>query len=522
MANQVISMQQIRALIQLLEKGVSLRGISVQLSISRQSATLYAIRLKKSGHPMEVLRKLSDAALSAIVYDPAIVVDYSDDLRRLDFNARTPYFLTELNRTGVTRLLLWDEYRKEYYRPYRYTRFCDLLKEAIQPTKATMHLVHTPGEMVMVDFAGDKMSYVNKTTGEVISCPVLVCVLPFSKYTFAMALPDATIPQVIKGLNRCLEYFEGVPLSLKTDNMKQVVTKSCRYEPLFSEVLQQWALHNNITLLATRVAKPKDKGAVENEVKIAYQRIYAPLRDEVFHDIDELNVAALKQLALHNEKLFQLKDHSRLHQFKQEEQSHLQPLPNATFVIKHQVSAKVQKNYHITLGENYHHYSVPYQYIGKQVSAVYDTDIVEVYYKHNRIALHRRAYKKHDYTTTGEHMPAGHQRYHEQLGLTPTYFLEQASRIGEPVYQYMDKVLKARLYTEQTFNACKGILRLHKQYGTTRLEAACKRGLSGNIFNYRTLQNILINHLDQIDQLHQNFLFKLPEHSNLRGPDTYQ
>jgi len=25
------------------------------------------------------------------------------------------------------------------------------------------------------------------------------------------------------------------------------------------------------------------------------------------------------------------------------------------FVVKHQVIAKVQKNYHITLGENYHH-----------------------------------------------------------------------------------------------------------------------------------------------------------------------
>jgi len=150
-ANQVILMQQIRALIQLLEKGYSLRAIAVQLSISRQSATLYAIRLKKSGQSMEALRQLSDAALSAVVYAPAVVVDYSDDLRRLDFIARIPYFLSELKRTGVTRLLLWEEYRKEYESPYRYTRFCDLLKEAIQPTKATMHLVHTPGEMVMVD-----------------------------------------------------------------------------------------------------------------------------------------------------------------------------------------------------------------------------------------------------------------------------------------------------------------------------------------------------------------------------------
>ena len=168
MANQVISMQQIRSLIQLLEKGHSLRAIALQLSISRQSVTLYAIWLEKSGYPIDKLRHFSDADFRAVVYAPAVAVDFSDDLRRLDFIARTPYFLTELIRTCVTRLLLWEEYRKEYESPYSYTRFCDLLKEAIQPTKATMHLVHTPAEMVMVDFTGDKMSYVHKSTGEVI------------------------------------------------------------------------------------------------------------------------------------------------------------------------------------------------------------------------------------------------------------------------------------------------------------------------------------------------------------------
>ncbi len=42
MANQVISMQQIRAIIQLLEKGFSLRVISSQLGICRPTITLYA------------------------------------------------------------------------------------------------------------------------------------------------------------------------------------------------------------------------------------------------------------------------------------------------------------------------------------------------------------------------------------------------------------------------------------------------------------------------------------------------
>ena len=522
MANKVIKMQQIRTLIQLLEKGYSLRAISAQVGLSRQPVTFYAARLKSSPYSFETLRQLTDADLASIVYAAKVASPLTKNARRQELDGRMAYFLSELKRTGVTRLLLWEEYRKESSDPLRYTQFCILLKQASKTTDASMHLVHAPAAMVMVDFAGDKMSYVDRSTGEVILCPVLVAVLPFSKYTFAMALPNATIPLVIKALNACLSYFGGVPLSLKTDNMKQVVTKSCRYEPLFSEVLQQWALHYNITLLATRVAKPKDKGAVENEVKIAYQRIYAPLRDDLFYHIDQLNEAINKQLTKHNEKRLQLKDYSRLQYFNQEEKSLLQALPVEAFVLKHQIMAKVQKNYHITLGENYHHYSVPYQFIGKQVSAVYDTDMVEIYYQHKRIALHRRSYKKHDFTTTGDHMPQGHQDFFEQQGWTPAYFLNQATLIGPAVHRYMDEVLKTRAFTEQTYNACRGILRLLKEYGPLRLQAACSRALGGNVFNYRTIQNILASNHDQLQQGDQADLFRLPDHSNLRGPDSYQ
>lgn len=515
-------MQQIRLLIQLLEKGFSLRAIASQLKLSRQSVTLYSVRIKAADVSLDQLRMLPDADLSRLVYEPEVLPDFSDNTRRVEFNARLAYFQTELKRTGVTRLLLWQEYKRECVYYYQYTQFCILLKEASKTSQATMHLVHDPAAMVMVDFAGDKMHYVDKTTGELIYCTVLVAVLPFSKYTFAIALPNASIPQVIAAMNRCVLFFGGVPHSFKTDNMKQVVAKSCRYEPEFSTAMQQWALHYNITLLATRVAKPRDKGAVENEVKIAYQRIYAPLRDEQFGSIGELNAAIARQLTLHNQKLFQLKDHSRQQLFEQQEKHLLQPLPAELFMIKHQVQAKVQKNYHITLGENYHHYSVPYQYIGKKVNVVYDADHVEIYYQQQRIALHTRSYKKHDFTTTGSHMPDGHQSYAEQQGYTPPYFLAQAARIGPSVHQYMEEVLKSRAFTEQTYNACRGILRLNIAYGPDRLQAACNRALGGNTFNYKTLQSILVSRQDQLYCIDQTDLFHVPDHPNLRGPNAYQ
>lgn len=519
MANTVLTMQQIRSILQLLEKGFSYRSIAQELKINRKPVTTYGKRIIESGLSFKELRQLSDAELSKIVYPSTPSAPLPDPERRKAFDKLVGYMLSELKRTGVTRQLLWEEYKRDNPDGYGYTQFCILLKEAANTVNPTMRIVHWPANMLMIDFAGDKMCFVNKSTGELIECLVLVAVLPFSDYCFAIALLNASMLFLIHALNKCLEYFGGVPIHFKTDNMKQVVAQSCRYEPLFTDAIQQWALHYNIALLATRVKKPKDKAAVENEVKIAYRRIYAPLRNEIFFSIEELNAAISKQLEIHNHKIFQGKDISRRHLFDKEEKSLLQQLLDEPFVIKHKTQAKVQKNYHITLGEDWHHYSVPYTY-GKTVTAVYNTNIVEIYYQLQRIALHKRSFKKHDFTTIAHHMPDGHRSYFEQQGWTPDYFLGKATTVGPNTAAYMQGILKARQFTEQTYNACRGILRLHNDYGSERLELACMMALKGSSYNYRTIQNILMNNRDKLLQV-QSELFRIPEHQNLRGPDAY-
>jgi transposase len=458
--------------------------------------------------------------LSGIVY-PSLKEE-AKDLRKVDFNQRIADFLHQLTRTGVTRLLLWEEYKKKVPEGYAYPQFCELLSREKKFSQASMHFQYQPGDMLLVDFAGDNLSYADHQTGEVISCPVLVCVLPFSGYSYVVALANAALPNVIKALNQCLTFFGGVPLNLKSDNMKQIVNKSCRYEPVFTDAMQQWALHNNITLQAARVRKPKDKAPVEAEVKLSYQRIYAPLRDEVFFSLEELNAAILIKLSEHHHRPFQQKKDNRLTHFTELEKPCLHPLPPASFIIHHAIEAKVQKNYHIILGEDWHQYSVPFSFIGKKVQAVYDTDTIEVYYKHERIALHRRSYKRHGYTTLLEHMPEGHKRYMEQKGWDADYFLARADKVGPCCRQYVEKILESRKFTEQTYNACLGILSLEKQYGPMRIEAAAKRALKGRSFNYRTMKDILCSGLDKKEQNDGPDLFAPPLHENVRGPEAYQ
>jgi len=50
---------------------------------------------------------------------------------------------------------------------------------------------------------------------------------------------------------------------------------------------------------------------------------------------------------------------------------------------------------------------------------------------------------------------------------------------------------------EQGFRACTGILRLAKQHGAERLEAACERALEINARSYASVKSILKNNLER-------------------------
>lgn len=184
-----------------------------------------------------------------------------------------------------------------------------------------MHFDHHPAKLLEVDFAGDPLFYVDPSSGEMISCPVFVAVLPFSGFSYVEALPNAQLVQVVKALNNALDFFGGVPLSVKSDNMKQWVTKSCKYEPVFTEMLEQWSNHNNIALLAARPYKPKDKPSVENNVKITYRRVYALMRNDTFHSILALNAAIREKIDKHHHLNFQKKIFSRQELFDSQERS---------------------------------------------------------------------------------------------------------------------------------------------------------------------------------------------------------
>ena len=98
---------------------------------------------------------------------------------------------------------------------------------------------------------------------------------------------------------------------------------------------------------------------------------------------------------------------------------------------------------------------------------------VKLFHKGERVACHLLGGARGRHTTVTEHMPGSH-RY---AGWTHERIRHEATIIGPGTTTLVDVILRSRPHPEQGFRACMGILRLARQYGVDRLEAACRRGL---------------------------------------------
>ncbi len=494
MAYKPLRMDTIELIKQYSSLGYSKRKISRLLGLSRNTVKKY---LSKSSEEVK-----------------------DDSYRDKVLQKLFPKITSELGRVGVTRWLLWEEYIANHPDGFSYSRFCRKLAAYKKKQDVTIRLEHRAGEVMSVDFAGKKMPWTDKS-GLIHYAEVLVCSLPFSGYTFAIALPDQKQEHFVEGINSALLYFGGLPKVIQSDNLKSFVIKADRYEPTFNQLCIQLSSYYGVELSATRVGKPKDKASVERHVAIVYNKLYAPLRDEQFSNINQINQAFSQHLEKLNTTLMQGRSYSRKDRFEEDEKPHLSDLPPAMFEVKKSTRAKVQRNYHVILGEDWHQYSVPFTYVGKQCEIEYTNSQVEIYCGTERIAVHRRDRRKQGYSSFAAHMPEKHRKYLEQRGWDATYFKKQSAKIGPNTFWAMEQILESKRLIEQTYNTCLGVLRLSKKYGPQRLEAACMKARTTHRINYQILSNILKNNMDQLEPDPQRKLFSIQTHENIRGSDYY-
>src|SRR5665213_1077343 len=370
MAQKPITMEQLKQILQLKNDGIGIREIARRTGISRNSVRKYLSQLEgDTGHLSG--KELADKAYNNEQLETGVQ-------RKLQIFEHFKYAESELLRTGVTRLLLWNEYLINHPDGYAYSQYCDQLRQYLKHKDVSMHLEYNAAEIMMVDFAGKKQYYVDTSTGERIECEVFVATLPFSGLIFCLAVPSQKTEDFATCINAMLLFFTGVAFTILCDNLKTAVTRSDRYEPVFTDLCYQLSEHYGTTFSSTRPYSPKDKAMVEQAVRIVYAHVYAPLRTYEFTSLKALNNAMHGQLLLLNNKPYKNTVYSRFYFYEQQELAFLKPLPPEPFAPKKVTILTVQRNYHVQLREDCLYYSVPYQYVGKKVKVLYDSRVVEV------------------------------------------------------------------------------------------------------------------------------------------------
>ena len=292
---------------------------------------------------------------------------------------------------------------------------------------------------------------------------------------------------------------------------------------MVNHTFKDFALHYNCAINPTRSYSPQDKALVENAVNLVYQRIYYPLREMTFFSLADLNREIRKLLDKYNDLLFLRKEASRRELFQSVERGYLKPLPATAYQLKDYCRAKVQKIGHVYFSPDKTYYSVPYRYIGKATQIHYTRSTVEVYYNHDRIATHPRNPVAGSYTTVKEHLSSQHQAYSEW---SAGYFKGKAARYGQHVLACIEGVLSYGEYPETQYKRAMGIIQLHRVYGPSRLDAACKIAVDAGTYSYKRICNILKNNLDRASEEEQQtrlpFETHIPTHNNIRGAKAYQ
>lgn len=344
--------------------------------------------------------------------------------------------LTEIG-SGHEIKKIWEEKAQNLT---TYANFCKQLhKRYPQLMKASVTLRDfSPGDRCEVDYAGDRVEWLELKTGEVFEAHIFLGILGFSQLIFAWASEDEKSSNWLSAHRKMYEAFGGVPHVTVCDCLKQGVIRGHRYDPDINPGYAEIAAHYGTAVVPARPKHPKDKSLVEGSVKIVMRLFKFVYRRHTFTSLAEINYAILHIVDRVNRKPHSRFKTSRLERWAKLEKHLLKALPTVAFEALEWKVARVHPDCTVSLESAY--YSVPYAHIGKKVRIKLTTTQVEIFVDLDRVAIHSKDYTRHGSRhIISNHLPANSVAYREA---TPQNILSQARFISEALRSVIEELFE--------------------------------------------------------------------------------
>ena len=266
---------------------------------SKSAVSNFTARFEKSTLTIDEALEMEDKKLSALLFPELKQYQPKTTKPHPDWN----YIHSELSKKGMTRLLLWEEYKEQYPNGYGYSQFKEYYNRYKKSLNPSMRQVHYAGDKLFVDFSGVTMPIANAITGEIHKAQIFVSVLGASGYTFVHAVMSQNTEDFINCHNEAFAFYGGIPNQVVPDNLKAAVISHKRGVVKLNESYADMGRHYGVAIVPARPYKPQDKSKVELGVKGIQRWILMKLRHQTFFDINELNEAIADLLEAYNNKV---------------------------------------------------------------------------------------------------------------------------------------------------------------------------------------------------------------------------
>ena len=261
--------------------------------------------------------------------------------------------------------------------------------------KATVRFETMPGLQGQVDWAFFE-DHVVLEEGKMKKLYCFLMILGYSRMRYIEFVTDMSTNTLIRCHQNAFRYFHGYPEEILYDNMKQVVIKRLlkQEDSTLNRQFEDFAGFYGFKPILCRPYRGQTKGKVERTVAFVRDNFMVGIK---YNSLDDLNGQAVAWCNKVNGKEHATTGEIPFERLKKES---LSPLSREYIIDKINLR-RVQKDCLISYAGN--QYSVPAEYVGKDVAVVALDNMLAAYYEGKQIALHRISYQKKDMVVNAQH-----------------------------------------------------------------------------------------------------------------------
>jgi transposase len=473
------------AIITLSGKGWSQRRIARELGIDRGSVAKYRheARAGDQAKPAIVPTGSPETGLEASGEPPdpkpAIVPTGSGPGRQSQCEAYRVE-ITQSWEAGLTAQRIYQDLVSEKQFKGSYDAVKRFVRQLGSDAQLPFRRIESePGEQAQVDFG--QGAWVIDENGRRRRPHALRVILSFSRKGYTEVFWEQTTENFIRGLENAFRHFGGVPASLVIDNLRAAVTQADWFDPELNPKVLSFAEHYGTVILPTRPAMPRHKGKVEAGVKYVQSNGLAGR---------EFTSLGAQNLFLTNWE--QTVADTRIHGTTRQqvralflvEKPKLLPLAASLFPAFNEAPRQVHRDGYVEVAKAY--YSVPPEYVRRQVWARWDAKLVHVYNQRRQvIAIHVRR-EPGRFCTDPSHIDDRKRTITERGA---KWLLDECRLQGTSVGEWAEQLYANR--GAQSLRVLQGLLSLAKRHPGAKLNQACQLALTHGSWRLKELKALL-------------------------------